>query len=85
MNYIKTTVNLNPEYRNQLNELVKDNLISSVTDGINQAIQLLIKEKKNQQYIKRIVEAAQDISFIERTMMIQKEFDAIETEDFEEW
>jgi metal-responsive CopG/Arc/MetJ family transcriptional regulator len=85
MQVIKTTINLKPEYKKQLNELVEEKIIASTTDGINQAIELFIKEKKKQQYMEKMGEAAQDKSFIERTMNSQKEFDAIETEEYEEW
>lgn len=78
MIYIKTTFNLRREYKDQLNELVKANLISSTTEGINQAIELFIKDKKRQQYMEKMAEAANDKRYIERTMTVQKEFDAFE-------
>lgn len=85
MKVIKTTINLKSEYKKLLNELVEEKVIASTTDGINQAIELLLKEKRKQQYMKKMEEAAQDKSFIERTMVSQKDFDAIETEVFKEW
>ena len=85
MQVIKTTINLKYEYKKQLNELVEDKIIASTTDGINQAIELLLKEKKKQQYMKKMEEAAQDKYFIERTMLSQKDFEEIETEVSEEW
>ena len=85
MQYIKTTINLKSEYKKQLNELVDRKIIASTTDGINQGIELLLKEKKKQQYINEMEKAALDKSFIERTMNSQNEFDAIEMENFEEW
>ena len=85
MQVIKTTINLKSEYKNQLNELVEEKVIASMTDGFNQAIELFLKEKKKQQYIKKIEEAAKDKNFIKRTINSQKDFDAIETEVSEEW
>lgn len=85
MQIIKTTINLKSEYKNQLNELVEQKEIASMTDGFNQAIELFLKEKKKQQYIKKIEEAAKDKNFIKRTINSQKDFDAIETEVSEEW
>ena len=38
MQVIKTTINLKSEYKNQLNELVEEKVIASMTDGFNQAI-----------------------------------------------
>lgn len=80
MQVIKTTINLKSEYKNQLNELVEEKVIASITDGFNQAIELFLKEKKKQQYIKKMEEAAKDKNFIKRTINSQKDFDAIETE-----
>lgn len=85
MQVIKTTINLKSEYKNQLNELVEEKVIASMTDGFNQAIELFLKEKKKQQYIKKMEEAAKDKNFIKRTINSQKDFDAIETEVSEEW
>lgn len=80
MQVIKTTINLKSEYKNQLNELVEEKVIASITDGFNQAIELFLKEKKKQQYIKKMEESAKDKNFIKRTINSQKDFDAIETE-----
>jgi len=85
MKVIKTTINIKSEYKKQLNELVEKKIIASTTDGFNQALELFLKEKKKQQYMIKMEEAAQDKSFIERTMTSQKDFDAIETEVSEEW
>ncbi|HHX68129.1 MAG TPA: hypothetical protein GX708_08785 [Gallicola sp.] len=85
MQVIKTTINIKSEYKNQLNELVEEKVIASMTDGFNQAIELFLKEKKKQQYIKKMEEAAKDKNFIKRTINSQKDFDAIETEVSEEW
>lgn len=85
MQVIKTTINLKFKHKQQLNELIEKKIIVSTTDGINQAIELFIKEKKKQIYISEMQEAAQDKSFIERTMNSQNDFDAIETEKLGEW
>ncbi|MGI6769208.1 MAG: hypothetical protein ACOX43_09050 [Bacilli bacterium] len=45
MRVVKTTINLKPENRNKLNELLEENIISSITDGFNKAIELFYKEK----------------------------------------
>ena len=47
MQVIKTTINLKSEYKNQLNELVEQKEIASMTDGFNQAIELFLKKKRN--------------------------------------
>lgn len=85
MQSVKMTTNIRPEYKKQLNELVESKVIASITDGLNQAIELFLKEKKKQQYIIRMEEAAKDKEFIMRTMLSQKDFDAIETGVSVEW
>jgi len=85
MQSVKMTTNIRPEYKKQLNELVESKVIASITDGLNQAIELFLKEKKKQQYIIRMEEAAKDKEFIMRTMLSQKDFDAIETGVSAEW
>ena len=54
MQSVKMTTNIRPEYKKQLNELVESKVIASITDGLNQAIELFLKEKKKQQYIIRM-------------------------------
>ncbi|HQO70516.1 MAG: hypothetical protein GX660_21805 [Clostridiaceae bacterium] len=85
MQSVKMTTNIRPEYKKQLNELVESKVIASITDGLNQAIELFLKEKKKQQYIIRMEEAAKDKEFIMRTMLSQKDFDTIETGVSAEW
>ena len=85
MQSVKMTTNIRPEYKKQLNELVESKVIASITDGLNQAIELFLKEKKKQQYIIRMEEAAKDKEFIMRTMLSQKDFDTIENGVSAEW
>jgi metal-responsive CopG/Arc/MetJ family transcriptional regulator len=49
---IKTTINISAQLKNELNKYVKQNLISSFSSGVNEAIALYIKElqKKNMIY-----------------------------------
>ena len=85
MNAVKSTVNLNKYYKEQLEELVRLNLLSSVTEGINLAIENFVKEKNRELYAKQMEEAANDREFMERTLTAQKDFDKIDEEDFGEW
>lgn len=85
MNAVKSTVNLNKYYKEQLEELVRLNLLSSVTEGINLAIENFVKEKNRELYAKQMEEAANDREFMERTLTAQKDFDKIDDEDFGEW
>ena len=85
MNAVKSTVNLNKYYKEKLEELVRLNLLSSVTEGINLAIENFVKEKNRELYAKQMEEAANDREFMERTLTAQKDFDKIDDEDFGEW
>lgn len=85
MNAVKSTVNLNKYYKEQLEELVRLNLLSSVTEGVNLAIENFVKEKNRELYAKQMEEAVNDRDFMERTLTAQKDFDKIDEEDFGEW
>jgi len=71
---VKSTVNLNTYYKEQLEYLVQINELSSVTEGINLAIEQFVKEKQKELYAKQMQQAAQDQDFVKRTMGTQSEF-----------
>ena len=82
---IKSTINISASNYEKLKCLVASNLISSMTDGINIGIDLLIKEKEKEEYEKMMSEAMNDKDFVERTIKVGKEFDLIEGEAPGEW
>ena len=59
--------------------------VKSLTQAINDAIALYLKEIKRRKYAEGMMEAAKDREFIKRTMECQKEFDGIEEEVEGEW
>lgn len=75
---VKTTVNISLANYIELKELVSKNVISSMTEGINLGVEMLIKEKRRELYAKKMAEAAKDKAFLERTLGSQRDFDRIE-------
>ncbi len=82
---VKSTINLNKYYKNQLEWLVAQNELSSVTEGINIAIEAYVKAKQKELYAKQMQAASQDVDFIERTLSSQREFEKIDAEVTGEW
>lgn len=81
MTMIKSTVNIDKYYKEQLEYLVSINELNSVTEGINIAIAEYVKDKQKALYAQQMRQAAQDPAFINRTMTAQKDFEKIETID----
>ena len=71
----KTTINLDIKLKEQLEKLVKDGKIASLTEGINLAINNYVKSIKRKEYAKAMEEASKDSSFMERTLKVQSEFE----------
>lgn len=76
---VKTTVKLNKYYKEQLEYLVEIGELDSVTEGINIAIEEFVKAKQKELYAVAMKTAAQDPSFLQRTMGTQKEFEKLDT------
>ena len=82
---VKSTININKYLKSQLELLVSQNELSSVTEGINIAIEKFVKEKQKELYAKQMRKASQDAGFIDRTLSSQRDFDTIDTEVNGEW
>ncbi len=82
---VKSTININKYYKEQLEELVRLNLVSSITEGVNLAIEKFIKDKKKEIYAKQMEEAGKDCDFLSRTLSAQNDFEKIENEVLNEW
>lgn len=82
---VKSTININKYLKSQLELLVSQNELSSVTEGINIAIEKFVKEKQKELYAKQMQKASQDAGFIDRTLSSQRDFDTIDTEVNGEW
>ena len=85
INMVKSTINITSNNFEALKALVNEKAISSMTEGINLGVELLVKEKRREMYKKQMEEAAKDKSFLERTISVQKEFDKIDMEVSGEW
>ena len=77
---VKSTVNLNRNYREQLELFVRMNRISSDTEGINAALEAYVKANQKAIYEEQMAEAAKDRAFMERTMGSQSEYERIDNE-----
>ena len=59
--------------------------VKSLTQAINDAIALYLKEIKRRKYAEGMMEAAKDPDFIKENEQIEKEFDGIDAEVEGEW
>lgn len=85
---LKSSINLDKKLKEQLEILVKEGKISSLTEGINNAIYDYLKKMKRLSYEMKMKEAASDKAFMARTMRIQKEFEGLDRDNNlydEEW
>ena len=65
----------------QLELFVRMKQISSVTEGINAALEAYVKKTQKDIYESQMRAAAQDKSFIERTMSAQRDFENLDNKD----
>ena len=80
MSVVKSTINLDKDLKEQLEVLVKEEKISSLTEGINNAIYLYLKKMKRLSYELKMQEASKDSIFMARTMRVQEEFERLDRE-----
>ena len=81
MTTVKSTVNLNRYYKEQLEMFVRMNHISSVTEGINAALEAYVKSKQKALYEEQMKAAAKDSAFMERTLSAQIDFENLDSKD----
>lgn len=87
---IKSTININKNYKEYLEYLVSIKELNSITEGINLALEKYLKEKKKEMYEEKMAEAAKDPDFMERTVKSQKDFEELDNDlnkslEEEEW
>ncbi|MBR6331709.1 MAG: hypothetical protein IKR78_01060 [Dehalococcoidales bacterium] len=82
---VKNTFNMSLSNYEELKKLVENKSISSITEGINLGIELLIKEKRMENYRNQMAKAAKDKEFMRRTLSSQNEFDKLHDEVLGEW
>ena len=88
MNMIKSTINIDKDLKDQLEILVRCKKISSLTEGINMAINDFINKQKRSDYEAKMALAAADEAFMRRTMVVQEEFEGLDKDidlGDEEW
>lgn len=78
---VKSTVNLNRYYKEQLEFFVSQKQISSVTEGINSALESYVKAMQKAMYEAQMKEASKDREFMERTLSSQRDFDNLDSKD----
>ena len=71
---IKSTININRQYKEQLEYLVKIKKINSITEGINNAISEYLKYMQKKLYEEEMKDAKEDKEFLARTMSSQQAF-----------
>ena len=88
MNMVKSTINLDKDLKEQLEILVELKKISSLTEGINKAIEEFIKMEKKKDYELKMALAIRDEAFMKRTMIVQEEMELLDKDvdlGDEEW
>lgn len=82
---IKSTINIDIACYEEIKKLVKKEEVKSLTQAINDALSLYLKEIKRRKYAEGMKKAANDPDFIKENEQIEKEFDGINVEVKEEW
>jgi hypothetical protein len=82
---IRYTTVLPAKYVEELKQLAAQKVISSVNNGIREAIELYLGEAHRELYAQKMAEAVQDQRFIERTMDSQTAFSQIDDEVGGQW
>ena len=82
---VKNTFNLTVSNYQELKRLVDNNFISSMTEGVNLGIELLVIEMRKKSYYEQMKKAALDKDYIQRTVSSQKDFDNLYDEVPGEW
>ncbi len=77
---MKSTINLNKYYKEQLEYFVKIKALDSVTEGINLAIEAFVKEKQKELYAAQMKKAAADADFVKRTVGTQQAFENVDAD-----
>lgn len=75
---VKSTININKDYFEELKLLISENRLSSLTEGINKGIAMYLSQERKKRYALAMEEASKDPNFINRTMASQSLYDGIE-------
>ena len=85
MDGVKSTVVLSKQNKTNLERLVKSKQLSSITEGINIAVENFVKALEKEKFKQQMKEASQDPDFIKRTMKAQSDFEFLDCEAIGEW
>lgn len=69
----------------ELKKLAAKKVISSVNNGIREAIELFLEKVKLELYAQEMAEASQDINYINRTLDSQADFEHADSEVGGQW
>jgi phage-related protein len=82
---IRYTTVLPAKYVEELKHLAAQKVITSVNNGIREAIELYLGEARRKLYAQKMAEAANDQGFLERTLDAQSAFSQIDDEAGGQW
>ena len=77
---IRYTTVLPAKYVEELKQLAAEKIISSVNQGIREAIEQYLAQSKCEQYARQMSDAAKDQGFMERTLDTQVAFAHVDSE-----
>ncbi|MDW7656414.1 MAG: hypothetical protein SCM11_04480 [Bacillota bacterium] len=69
----------------ELKKLAAQKVISSVNNGIREAIEMFLEKAKNDHYAQEMAEASRDKRFMERTIHAQSDFEHADSEVSGQW
>lgn len=82
---IRYTTVLPVKYVEELKQLAAKKVISSVNNGIREAIEHYLAESKREQYASQMADAAKDQEFMERTLDMHASFRHVDSEVGGQW
>ena len=82
---VKYTIVLPKIILSELKELSQNDMIPSINQGIQGAIEAFLNEKKNEQYHQQMQEASKDKAFLKRTQDSQNAFENSDAEIDDSW
>ena len=82
---VRYTTVLPAKYVEELKQLAAQKVITSVNNGIREAVELFLSEARRELYAQKMAEAAKDQRFLERTLDTQSAYSHIDSEVGGQW
>lgn len=82
---IRYTTVLPAKYVEELKKLAADKIISSVNNGIREAIEQYLADSRRQQYARQMADAAKDQGYLDRTLDTQAAYRHLDNEVGGRW